>query len=295
MFLTEDESSLSKHSTFSPLLWLFFFYFCALIIAAVWTPPIFNGIVHWNRQSPNAWNTYLLRKGFAIFFDRIRLAAFLLFFPALWAMVGKLNLGRKIFRPFFALGALLVTGIFAIRMLFLDFTVEAPAAFFLVRALASALLIGVLEEWLFRGIIFRLLLEKLRPPLAIVLSAFIFAYFHFRPAYALATIGEATFSDGFRCCYEVIFHSLVGISWFKFSIIFFLGYLLAAVYFRVGRLGAAMGLHAGIIFSLTIFKGCIFFPTAHSFLGSNDLFDSPLALGVIIFAIILNKWRTNRF
>ncbi|MDR1591211.1 MAG: CPBP family intramembrane metalloprotease [Puniceicoccales bacterium] len=293
----------SKGRTPSPIFLLFLFYFFALIIAAIGTPLIFNWVVQWNRQSPNPLNAYLLRKGFVIFFERIRLIAVLCFLPVIWRMYHgiygeKLGFGRKNFRLFFAFfvfGGLLVGGIFAIKMVFLNFRWEVLPAFSLVRAFAGALLIGVLEEWLFRGIIFKFLLDEMRPSFAFILSAFIFAYFHFRPTYSLSAVREATFSDGFFCLYEVIFHSLAGISWFKFAIIFSLGYLLAAIYFRTGKLSAAMGFHGGIIFSLTIFKGSLFFSGAHVFLGSNDLFDSPLALAVIILTIIFNKWQINSF
>jgi membrane protease YdiL (CAAX protease family) len=278
----------------SPLLRLLLFYLCSLLIAAIATPLVFNCVVHWHRWSPSTLNTYLIHKGFVVFFDRIRLAALLFFFPTLWKIyrreIGSLSdrPNRKIFCPLFFQGMGLVAGIFGVKMLFLDFTWEIPSLFFLTKALLGALLVALLEEWLFRGLIFKLLLRKMRPVLAFASSAFIFAYFHFRPTYSLPITQElTTFSNGFYCLYEVIFHSLVGISWFKFLIIFSLGYLLASVYFHTQRLTAAIGLHAGIIFSLTIFKKFTTFPITHPLFGSNDLFDSPLALLLIISATIL--------
>jgi membrane protease YdiL (CAAX protease family) len=285
-----------KHLITSPLLRLLLFYFCSLLIAAIATPLIFNCIVSWHKQSPDELNTYLIHKGFVVFFDRIRLIALLFFFPALWKIYRQeINLlpdypNRKIFCPFFIQGIWFVTGIFGAKMLFLDFTWEIPSLFFLTKALLGALLIALLEEGLFRGLIFRLLLDKMRPVLAFTSSAFIFAYLHFRPTYSFPLTRElATFSNGFYCLYKLIFHSLIGISWFKFLIIFSFGYLLASVYFYTQKLTAAIGLHAGVIFSLTIFKNCTTFPITRPIFGSNDLFDSPLALSLIILAAILSR------
>jgi membrane protease YdiL (CAAX protease family) len=268
------------------------------LIAAIATPLIFNFVVNWNIQSPNLLNTYFLHKGFVVFFERIRLLALFLFLPALWKIYRRKicqptfkRLDYKIFRSFLALGVLLIGGIFAIKMLFLDFTLKAPSSFFLLRVLVGTLIIALTEEWLFRGLIFKLLLQKMRPLFATIWSALIFAYFHFRPPYALPTSHRlATFSDGFYCLYEVIFHSLAGISWFKFLIIFSFGYLLAMVYFYAQRLRAVIGLHVGVVFSLTIFKTCVSFPLRHPLFGSNDLFDSPLALSLIILTIALTHW-----
>jgi membrane protease YdiL (CAAX protease family) len=277
----------------APVLSLLFFYFFSLLIAAIATPPVFNFVINWHTQSPNVLNTYLFGKGFTVFFDRIRLIALLLFFPVLWK-IGKSDtadhwdgaVDGHHFCSFFLLGALLIIGIFAIKMLFLDFTISSSSHLPKWRWFGIFFIVP-LEEWLFRGLIFKLLLSRMRPFFATVLSALIFAYFHFRPAYGLSTAHKlATFSDGFHCLYAVIFHSLVGISWFKFLIIFSLGYLLAMVYFRRQRLSAAMGLHAGIIFSLMLFKGYITFPIRHPFLGSDE-FDSPLVLLLIILTTIL--------
>ncbi|MDR2812417.1 MAG: CPBP family intramembrane metalloprotease [Puniceicoccales bacterium] len=289
-----------EHPITAPILRLLFFYLSSLLIAAIVTPLIFNLAVHWNAQFPNALNTYLMRKGFVVFFDRIRLIALLFFFPALWKMY-RWEAYRSIpdrfdcrnFRLFFILGMGLIAGIWGIKMLFLDFTLRAPSFFFLLKTLIRVLLIALLEEWLFRGLIFNLLLRRMRPAVAFVVSAFIFAHLHFRPTLSVAS-GLATFYDGFYCLYEVIFRSLVGISWFKFLILFSLGYLLATVYFYTRKLGAAVGIHAGIIFSLAIFKTCVSFSAVHSFFGSDDLFDSPLALLVIIAATVFSHGIVKR-
>jgi membrane protease YdiL (CAAX protease family) len=127
----------------------------------------------------------------------------------------------------------------------------------------------------------------MKPFLAIIFSSLLFAYFHFRPNYEPnPNFTFATFADGFHCFYAVAFRSLVGISWFKFSIIFALGCLLATVYFHTKNLLASVGLHGGIVFTLMVLKKWIFFPSSNFFFGSDDLSNSPLALLVILFLTI---------
>jgi membrane protease YdiL (CAAX protease family) len=144
-----------------------------------------------------------------------------------------------------------------------------------------------LEEWLFRGLILNILLRHGKTFLATIFSSFIFAYFHFRPNYRIdSPQAIATLMDGFHCFYEVIFYSLAGISWFKFLILFVLGYFLAMFYVYIQELEAPIGLHGGIVFSLAIFRKCISFSETHPFFGSNDLLDSPCALMLIILTIL---------
>jgi hypothetical protein len=68
--------------------------------------------------------------------------------------------------------------------------------------------------------------------------------------------------------------------------IFALGCLLATVYFCTQNLLASVGLHSGIVFALMLLKEWISFPTSNFFFGSNDLFNSPLALLAILFFTI---------
>jgi membrane protease YdiL (CAAX protease family) len=195
----------------------------------------------------------------------------------------------KIFGQFFILGCFLIPMIFGIKMLILDFslTISPRLYFFLGKSLLGAMALSFLEEWLFRGLIFKILLNPVKPFLATIFSSLLFAYFHFRPHYEPNPSSRfATLGDGFHCLYEVTFRSLVGISWFKFSIIFSLGCLLATVYFRTRNLLASVGLHGAIVFTLMIFREWIYFPATNFFFGSNDLFNSPLALLVILFFTI---------
>ncbi|MDR0417818.1 MAG: CPBP family intramembrane metalloprotease [Puniceicoccales bacterium] len=273
-------------------------YFISLLVSSILAPLIFNLVVYWDRYYTCDLTVYCLGKGFVIFFERIRLISFLCFFPLLWKIyrqqlakrpLNAWNMGM--FLRFWAMGSMLIFFIFGIKMLCLRFSWNALSYWFIVKSLLGAILIAFLEEWLFRGLILNILLQNGKTFFATLFSSFIFAYFHFRPNYRIDSPQTvATLADGFHCFYEVVFHSLVGISWVKFLILFAVGYFLAMFYVYVQELEAPIGLHGGIVVSLTIFRRCINFSETHSFWGSNDLLNSPCALVLIIFIILLTHF-----
>jgi membrane protease YdiL (CAAX protease family) len=309
MSISEDSSknfSFFKKFENFPLLSLALIYGCTLLIAAIFTPYFFNIVVYWSNHSSNDLAQYLLRKGFPTFFGRIQLVALFLFFPILLRLYRRKTAGSTFnhfhplsFLSFFGLGMLLISTVFGIKMLFLDFKMHLPPSliFFLSKTLTTAFLIALFEEWLFRGFIFRSLLDITRPLMALFLSTFIFAYFHFLPAYQLPEHTEfAMISEGFRCFYETLFHTFSNISWFKFTIIAALGGLLATVSFYTKNLFSSVGLHTGIVFSLMVFKNYFSFYQENKFFGSNHLFDSPFALiliAITIFYVVQNYCKKN--
>jgi membrane protease YdiL (CAAX protease family) len=193
----------------------------------------------------------------------------------------------KAYWQFFGIGALLIGIVFGAKSLTFDFSFTAPKISLLAKSFLSVLLLSFLEEWLFRGLIFKILLSSIKPFHAVIFSALIFAYFHFSPRYSVPL--HHTFldlSDGFRCFYENILPGLNHIAPFKFLVIFSLGCLLATAYFHRKNLFAATGLHGGIVFTLIICRACFSFSATNSFFGDNHLFNSPLAILLIATASI---------
>jgi membrane protease YdiL (CAAX protease family) len=285
-----------------PVCSLIVLYFVSLLISSILTPLVFNLVVYWDQRCAYDLTTYCLKKGFVIFFERIRLISFLSFSPLLRKIYRQQSAKRPLnswnMKTFFqscAMGSALILLIFGIKMVYLNFSWNTPPHWFIAKSLLGVIPIALLEEWLFRGLIFNILLRRWKTFLTTVFSSLIFAYFHFRPNYKIdSSQSIATLADGFRCFYEIIFHSLVGISWFKFWILFSLGYFLATIYIYAQKLEAPIGLHAGIISTLIIFRKCIIFSEVHPFFGSNDLLDSPFAFILLILAILLTHWHHLR-
>ncbi|MDR2806930.1 MAG: CPBP family intramembrane metalloprotease [Puniceicoccales bacterium] len=292
----------------SPLGLLVIAYSCTLCITTLLTPLIFNLVVYWNQCAPCFLTNYLHHKGLAIFFERIRLLTFLLFTPYLWKIYRRqvpeksfYSFDFKIFGQFFATGCFVVGVILGIKMLALDFVWTYPRHFqglenlLPLKFLLCALALSLIEEWLFRGLIFKIFLKHMHPFLAIIFSSFVFTYFHFRSNYAINLNHEfATLSDGFRCLYEVVCHAFVNVVYLKFLIIFVFGCLLAAIYCYIPTLLSCVGLHTGVVFTLMMSREYLLFPITHPWLGSDHFLDSPLALLFMIVLIVLLHLRYSR-
>lgn len=158
----------------------------------------------------------------------------------------------------------------------------------LVSAGVSALVVGFLEELLFRGALFGALRKAHPWVMALGVSSAIYALVHFfqrppSPAHVTWTSGFATLllmSEGFG-----EFQMLVP----GFFALFLAGMILGLAYQRTGNLYLSIGLHAGWIFWLK-FYGSVTLPnpqTRQWFWGSSKLIDGWLALVVLVPVLVL--------
>lgn len=145
--------------------------------------------------------------------------------------VGALMSALDVFTPFFRLS--------------ISVALERSA-----KALLTALTVAVLEEIFFRGVIFKGLLEDLRPPAAFTLSSLFYSAIHFiKPAeeFSLTGIdlwaGARYLAGAFNPFLDpALLPGLVGL--------FLIGGVLSYAYLRTGSLYLSIGLHAGWIFGL---------------------------------------------
>jgi membrane protease YdiL (CAAX protease family) len=293
-----------KNFATSPLFRPILFYIYALCLTTILAPLVFNGVVYWHQHWPSRLTHYLAHKNFTIFFERLRLISFLLFTPSLWKFYRQrmadqsfrfFSLGK--FFYFFTIGGMFCGGIFTVKMLVQDFCWESgdplrPLGLLLPKLLLGAIALSIVEEWLFRGLIFQIFLRCVRPFYATVLSSLLFAYFHFRPHYSVSTQNTfVTLADSFSCLTEILFYTFSHISLLKFSILFTFGCLLATTYFLSKNLSAPIGLHSGAVFVLMSCKQHIFFPTSHSFFGANDTLNSPFVLlAITLFTALIHQF-----
>jgi membrane protease YdiL (CAAX protease family) len=280
-----------KNFTTSPLFRPILFYGYALCLTTILAPLVFNGVVYWHQHWPSHFTHYLAYKNFTVFFERLRLISFLLFTPCLWKFYRRQVANQSFlffswgnFFYFFTIGGMLCGGIFLLKMLVQDFCWESAdplcsPKLLLTKSLLGAIVLSIIEEWLFRGLIFRIFLQCVRPLYAIIFSSLLFAYLHFRPHYTVSAQNTfVTLFDSFSCLTEILFYTISHISLLKFSIFFTFGCLLATTYFHAKNLSAPIGLHSGAVFVLMYFKQHIFFPNSHPFFGANDMLYSPFAL-----------------
>lgn len=118
------------------------------------------------------------------------------------------------------------------------------------KALLTALTVGVLEEIFFRGVIFKGLLEDLKPAAAFALSSLFYSAIHFiKPAEEFSPAGidpwagARYLAGAFKPFLDpALLPGLLGL--------FLIGIVLSYAFFRTGSLYLSMGLHAGWVFGL---------------------------------------------
>lgn len=119
-----------------------------------------------------------------------------------------------------------------------------------LKALLTALTVAILEEIFFRGVIFKGLLEDLKPVAAFALSSLFYSAIHFiKPAeeFSLAGIdpwaGARYLAGALKPFVDpALLPGLFGL--------FLIGIVLSYAFLRTGSLYLSMGLHAGWVFGL---------------------------------------------
>jgi uncharacterized protein len=164
----------------------------------------------------------------------------------------------------------------------------------LLGAVATALVVGILEEILFRGGIFGGLRRAIDWRVALVISSSIYALVHFfAPAHHE---GAVEWSSGLALLIPMFsgFTNLQQLipGFFNLALA---GALLALAYQRTGNLYFSIGLHAGWIFwlkSYGVLTDSVANPNANFWLfGTRKLIDGWLAgIVLVVTLVVLSRW-----
>lgn len=122
--------------------------------------------------------------------------------------------------------------------------------------LLRAPVIGLLEEWFFRGAILALFLRTLPTLWAVFSTTFLYAVLHFlKPPDSVIAASEVTWLSGFQQTAS-IFHRFVEpvplVA--EFLTLFLIGWILASTRLRTRSLWLAIGLHTGWVFGLQLYQ-----------------------------------------
>ena len=233
---------------------------------------------------------------FSRFFERaILFAAVILAFPIMqWIGVGQFRdlkvdwAWRRSWQlpaGFFLAGIVVALwGWIAIRVGLAEFKPRPPWNL-IPNLLLTSLSVSVIEELLFRGVIFGLLRQTAPTWLATMFVSAIFAIIHpLRPADVRLDL--VTWHSGFDLLFQAIRHlaeplELVG----GFFTIFVLGLLLAHATVKTGALWLPIGLHAGAVFTKMSFNKL----TRH-LADIQPWFGPDLITGYGAIAILLLLW-----
>ena len=162
----------------------------------------------------------------------------------------------------FAAGVVLVAVIAACQMTF-GTTVIRPRAElsmlqvskWIATSLSIAIVVGAIEETIFRGLILRLFYSATRFPwLALALSAAFFAYTHFKiPASEWTKVGSVHWDTGLLAAYWMLVGITVEFEFNRFLALWLLGMTLGALMLRTGSLWPGIGLHSGLVFGILLY------------------------------------------
>jgi membrane protease YdiL (CAAX protease family) len=166
------------------------------------------------------------------------------------------------------------------------------------KAIIPAIIVALLEEWLFRGVLYDVLMRKLNAIQTIIGLSLFFAAVHFlSPPKGIAIADPRAALAGFEMLGLIGQKFLAASSFFGvFLTLFVVGATLAYTRFKTGRLWLAIGLHAGWVFSLK-FTNKLTDPVGepHSLLYNNSLMDGILPLfTLVITGLCLSFYLRSR-
>ena len=204
------------------------------------------------------------RSPFTRFFDRaVLVAALLLLWPAfkLLRRHGKVTMGLEhnpaklqhyAFGFCLAGGGLLALGYGLVlrEMFYLDLDARGLRSLWL-SIMLTAVVVAVLEEFLFRGGMLGLLLRSMSAKPAVLVVSGLFAIVHFLEAPEAFSIArdEVVWSSGFVLLGQMLGHLTdVKVVVAELLLLFLVGVVLASVRLRSRSLWLPMGLHAGWVF-----------------------------------------------
>ena len=164
--------------------------------------------------------------------------------------------------------------------------------------LIGALLIGVIEEFFFRGVVFKALLEKAKCPVFICLlvTSLFYALLHFIDAKKPLIDDTPTFWDSLRLIAAPLksFAALHD-KWAEVFGLFLFGWVLSDVVLKTKSLYPAIGIHAGCVFFLKLDGAVTYSHSERAFwLTSWHMYDGVLGWFFILLIGFLYRKMEER-
>lgn len=272
---------MARASFFQSSLWkILVFLFGTVVLSAIFAPLLYWGGKHVVAQG---WlegtflegiNGSLDRGKFSRYFNRAALLAALLLISPTLKWMNRDKSKRPSVGEFLGLesnshpwrhlligflvagGSLLLLGWFYVsRGWYVPSETEKTIASVLLSALGTALAVGFLEEFVFRGALQAVLAKVMKPRMLYFVIAFFFAVIHFFNAPRNLEIGEVTFGTGFWFVGRIFEHffSQFADPYFlaaEFAVLFAIGLVLGYTRMETGSLWLGIGLHAGWVFGV---------------------------------------------
>lgn len=240
---------------------------------------------------------------------------FSLFYLRFYGLLNRENLGfhtlndngRRLFFRGFAAGMIILILLDGILLLldiysFDERLVITPGSFLLVviKAMITGLLVGLIEETIFRGALFGGLRKQSNAAIAVFVTSFVYAAVHFLKYRAVPENMDIGWFTGIEIFPAALFRFSNPVTIDSFITLFILGCLFAMVRLRSQSLIACIGLHAGIVATLKVFNYLTNFSGGTSFDYLVNKYDhqfgylasSLLLLAILIYHVLSGKQQT---
>lgn len=278
--------------------WFILTYFGAFLVAAILAPFIYAWIQSMQASDPDSVIAYLQSKPISRYVDRVRLLfaagtlIWLIGACRLWGRFGFMwsRKGGKSLFGYLFLGVISLAVVVALQSFLLELQPKREADFakvaeIVLAALAGGLLIGWIEEAIFRGMVLRMFYTAVKPGKAILLSALVFAAVHFKSVPDSLDNSYHWYSSFIVAGYQSI-SVFLNVEWIDFANLFLVGIVLNLVFLRTGSLVGCMGLHAGWVLVRNTWSKLVDIPesAATQFWGTESIVDGYASL-IILAAI----------
>jgi uncharacterized protein len=160
----------------------------------------------------------------------------------------------------------------------------------ILGVLAAALVVGVLEEFIFRALIFGIMDRLLGLWPAALFSALAYSLVHFLHPVLPAGVVHGHWYSGFQTLWvAAISFAQMGVHIFPYSLtLFLIGVSLALIYKRSGSLFLVAGIHAGWILAIKLSKDLLVNTGEHSaFFGADMILSKSYVVAVVALVFLL--------
>ena len=167
------------------------------------------------------------------------------------------------------------------------------------KVLPGALVVALVEEVLFRGVLLGIFLRAMRTAPAIALLSFLFAFVHFLEPPAMAKVPDPEAANaGFVLLGQIFSRFADPLSMVsRFSILATVGVVLAYARYRTASLWLPVGLHLGWVFGMGMFKAATWpvmvLPEAVRWLVGMSLLEGLLPLSVVVLTGVVVHGMTR--
>ncbi len=245
-----------------PTLFIFVIYFAlALLLGAAVAYPLHQFLANWTElEFDRVVSRSVLLMAIILFIGLLKLLKF-----SSWQELGLSTNKKQFFRDFIkgiGYGILImlpvVAGLLITQNRVLDKDWEISflnLAALILTGLSSGIVIALLEETLFRGALLTAVKKQSTVPFAIVTTSFIYALVHFLQPTIELNPNSLSWGSGFILLKDALLAlTQVSIIFDSFIALFLAGVLLAFVRIHSNRIALCMGIHAGWVVVIKVFK-----------------------------------------